>query len=71
MTTQRYQILVPVTCKYYPLRKKDMCKCHEVKDNDREAWHATVHGVSKSQMTEWLNNNDWPLEIIVDYLNGP
>jgi len=21
---------------------------------DREAWHAAVHGVEKSQMTEWL-----------------
>ena len=26
---------------------------------DREAWWATVHGVTKElNMTEWLNNND-------------
>ena len=24
---------------------------------DREAWHATVHGISESDMTWWLNNN--------------
>ena len=24
---------------------------------DREAWHATVHGVSKSRTQQWLNNN--------------
>ena len=24
---------------------------------DREAWHAVVHGVTKS-WTEWLNNNN-------------
>ena len=24
---------------------------------DREAWNATVHGISKSDMTWWLNNN--------------
>ena len=25
---------------------------------DREAWRATAHGITVSDMTEWLNNNN-------------
>ena len=25
---------------------------------DREDWHAVVHGVTKSQIQQWLNNNN-------------
>ena len=27
-------------------------------EKDREAWHATVHGVSESDMNKELNNNN-------------
>ena len=26
---------------------------------DREAWHAAIHGVTKSEITEWLDNNSF------------
>ena len=25
---------------------------------DREAWHAAIHGVTESDMIQWLNNNN-------------
>ena len=25
---------------------------------DREDWHAVVHGVTESQIQQWLNNNN-------------
>ena len=39
------------------------CNGHELGQTpgmarDREAWHATVHGVAKSQTWRWLNNNN-------------
>ena len=33
----------------------NLSKLREIVE-DREAWHAAVCGVAKSNMTEWLNN---------------
>ena len=42
---------------------------------DSEAWHATVHGVAGSEMTEWLTNNRIPVltsqELRTGYSNSP
>ena len=32
---------------------------------DRESWHATVYGVTKSHMTWWLNNNNYSQTFIL------
>ena len=34
---------------------------------DREAWHAAIHGVAESDMTEWLNWNSTRAKIVVFY----
>ena len=40
---------------------------------DRETWHAAVHGVTKSDTTEWLNNNNkWLVGVLerMSWSNG-
>ena len=36
---------------------KSLNKLREIV-KDRETWHAAIHGVAKSDMIEWLNNNN-------------
>ena len=36
---------------------------------DREAWHAVIHGVAESDMTEWLNWTEMKWSIIYKTLN--
>ena len=35
----------------------NLSKLREIVEN-REAWGAVVHGVTESDMTEWLNNSN-------------
>ena len=36
-----------------------LSKLWEMVKEDREAWHAAVHGVAESDMTSQVNNNIW------------
>ena len=36
---------------------------------DREAWCATIHGVSKMHMTWWLNNNKHKIMVILSHVH--
>ena len=37
---------------------------------DRETWYAAVHGGSKSQTTEWLNNNNHTTPVTYHFLSS-